>query len=346
MDIAILGATGEVGRALLEVLAERRFPVGEIYPLASARSAGGSLTFGERQLEVIDAESFDFSQVQLAFFSAGARLSEHYVPQALAAGVTVVDNTSHFRMQPEVPLIVPEVNGDELAGRDLPLVISCPNCSTIQMVVALSPLAEAFGLEKVEVVTFQSVSGAGHSAVEDLSRHSAQLLSGEEPEAEDDAFDRSVAFNVLPCIGDFDHQGYTGEENKMIQETRKILSLPDLKVNPTCVRVPVFYGHSEAVRLQFEQPVTPAQVRERLVSADGLEVMDDPEKLIFPTPRDNAAGADSVLVGRIRVADPDPSGEGEACENAINMWIVGDNVRKGAALNSVQIAELLIDRLQ
>ena len=336
MDIAVLGATGEVGKTLLEVLEERDFPVGRLYPLASSRSAGQMVSFASEEVEVLDAAEFDFSQVQLAFFTAGSEASAHYAPLALEAGASVVDNTSHFRMQPDTPLVVPEVNPQALDGLGWPLLASCPNCSTIQLVVALCPLARKLGLKRVDVVTFQAVSGAGHRAVEELSRHTRMLLSGEEPEP--DVFERSVAFNILPRIGNFDQAGYTGEENKMVAETRKILELPKLVVNPTCVRVPVFYGHSEAVRAEFSRPVSADEVRQLLVEAEGLEVMDDPGYLSFPTPRENGAGLDKVLVGRIRAADPD-------CEDspgqAVNMWVVADNVRKGAAVNSVQIAELL-----
>lgn len=342
MDVAVLGATGEVGRVLLEVLAEREFPVSNLYPLASSRSVGTMLPCGDQEWAVEDAASFDFSRVQLAFFSAGAALSEKYVPAALAAGVTVIDNTSHFRMHKDVPLVVPEVNADVLLEHELPLVVPCPNCSTIQLVIALAPLSD-LGLERVDVVTFQAVSGAGHRAVEELSRHSAEILSGQVPES--DVFERTIAFNVLPRIGNLDGHGYSGEENKMVEETRKILGLPSLIINPTCVRVPVFYGHSEAVRVQFAQKVTLKEVRERLIAGEGVEVMDDPATQMFPTPLDNGAGIDNVLVGRIRQADRAPE-DSEQPGYAVNLWVVADNVRKGAAVNSVQIAERLRDRME
>ncbi|MGI9346299.1 MAG: aspartate-semialdehyde dehydrogenase [Gammaproteobacteria bacterium] len=347
MDIAVLGATGEVGRTILQLLEEREFPVDRLYPLASSRSAGGTLAFKSAEIEVLDAEKFDFSKVELAFFSAGGEVSARYVPAALEQSVTVIDNTSHYRMQPEVPLVVPEVNGDLLDQCALPQVISCPNCSTIQMVVALSPLAKAFGLSKVEVVTFQAVSGAGQSAMTELSTQTASLMSGQEAEAE--VFSSPIAFNVLPAIGSFDQNRYTQEENKMILETRKILQLPNLSVNPTCVRVPVFYGHSEAVCVALEQAVTLEQFRTALVKAEGLELMDDPRYFIYPTPMEHAAGQDVVLVGRIRPANYSPDSlSGTALKtqpsSAYNMWVVADNVRKGAALNSIQIAERLLPR--
>lgn len=341
LDVAVLGVTGEVGRVLLEVLEQRKFPVRQLYPLASARSAGETLEFRGKPYVVLDAEEFDFAQVPLALFSAGGSVSERYVPLALDAGTTVIDNTSHFRMHEGVPLIVPEVNAIELDGRELPLVAPCPNCSTIQLAVALWPLAQVAELRRLDVVTFQAVSGAGRSAVAELASQTHRMLVGEQ--AEPEIFDRSIAFNVLPRIGAFDEQGDTTEEIKMIDEMRKIFGQPELIVNPTCVRVPVFYGHSEAVRAEFAQPITPEQAREILVKAPGVEVMDDVSSQIYPTPLDNGAGLDGVVVGRIRQADA-------RCDdnpgNALNLWVVADNVRKGAAVNSVQIAEHLLPRLR
>ena len=333
MNVAVVGATGAVGEAMLSILEQRNFPVNEIFPLASSRSAGKSVVFNGRSLEVGRLDEFDFSTVELGLFSAGGSVSAEYAPKATAAGCIVVDNTSYFRNDPEIPLIVPEVNLHALDQHQG--IIANPNCSTIQMVVALKPIYDAVGIHRINVATYQAVSGAGRRAIEELAGQTAALLNGKKPAIE--VMPKQIAFNVIPEIDSFQDNGYTREEMKMVWETRKILEDDTLMINPTAVRVPVFYGHSEAVHLETRDPVTAAEVRQLLSVAPGVTVIDDHTPGGYPTAVTDAAKQDGVFVGRIR--------EDISCDRGINLWIVSDNVRKGAALNSIQISEALLDRM-
>ena len=331
-DIAVVGATGAVGEAMIAILEERNFPVGTLYPLASSRSAGKSIQFCGKSIRVTDLAEFDFSQVQIGLFSAGGDISEQYAPKAAAAGCVVVDNTSHFRQEPDIPLVIPEVNPEALADYSVRNIIANPNCSTIQMLVALKPIYDAVGIERINVATYQAVSGTGKEAVEELAGQTARLLNGQEIESK--VYPKQIAFNVIPQIDTFQDNGYTREEMKMVWETQKIFDDPSLMVNPTCVRVPVFYGHSEAVHIETVDKISAAQARALLAAAPGVKVMDEPVDGGYPTPIGDSAGQDPVFVGRIREDISHPRG--------LDLWIVSDNVRKGAALNSVQIAESLI----
>ena len=333
MNVAVVGATGAVGEAMLSILEQRNFPVNEIFPLASSRSAGKSVVFNGRSLEVGRLDEFDFSTVELGLFSAGGSVSAEYAPKATAAGCIVVDNTSYFRNDPEIPLIVPEVNLHALDQHQG--IIANPNCSTIQMVVALKPIYDAVGIHRINVATYQAVSGAGRRAIEELASQTAALLNGKKPAME--VMPKQIAFNVIPEIDSFQDNGYTREEMKMVWETRKILEDDTLMINPTTVRVPVFYGHSEAVHLETRDAVTAAEVRQLLSVAPGVTVIDDHTPGGYPTAVTEAAKQDGVFVGRIR--------EDISCDRGINLWIVSDNVRKGAALNSIQISEALLDRM-
>ena len=333
MNVAVVGATGAVGEAMLGILEQRKFPINNIYPLASSRSAGSSVVFNGRSLEVGRLDEFDFSTVDLGLFSAGGSVSAEYAPKAIAAGCLVVDNTSHFRNDPEIPLIVPEVNLHALEQHKG--IIANPNCSTIQMVVALKPIYDAVGIHRINVATYQAVSGAGRRAIEELAGQTAALLNGKKPTI--DVMSKQIAFNVIPEIDSFQDNGYTREEMKMVWETRKILEDETLMINPTTVRVPVFYGHSEAVHLETRDAVTAAEVRQLLSVAPGVTVIDDHTPGGYPTAVTEAAKQDGVFVGRIR--------EDISCDRGINLWIVSDNVRKGAALNSIQISEALLDRM-
>lgn len=331
-DVAVVGATGAVGETMLSILAERNFPVGKVYPLASSRSAGKRVAYGDKQLVVQDLEDFDFSQVQIGIFSPGASVSKIYAPKAAAAGCVVIDNTSQFRYDDDKPLIIPEVNAHAIAGYKDTNIIANPNCSTIQMLVALKPLHDAFGITRINVCTYQAVSGTGKEAIEELSTQTARLLNG--LPVEPSVYPKQIAFNVLPHIDDFQDNGYTKEEMKMVWETHKIMEDTTIAVNPTCVRVPVFYGHSEAVHIETRKPISANQARELLGSAPGVVVMDERKAGGYPTAVTESAGTDAVFVGRIR--------EDISVENGLNLWVVSDNVRKGAALNSVQIAECLV----
>ncbi|HAT40684.1 MAG TPA: aspartate-semialdehyde dehydrogenase [Rheinheimera sp.] len=330
-NVAILGATGLVGQNFLDVLAEREFPVGNLYPLASARSAGGTVTFKGKQLEVLDAATFDWSQVQIALFSAGGSVSAEYAPKAAAAGCIVIDNTSHFRYDQDVPLIVPEVNPLAIDDYDKRNIIANPNCSTIQMVVALKPIHDAVGITRINVATYQSVSGAGQQGIEALARETTSLLNGRPIEGSG-KFNRQIAFNVIPQIDVFMDNGYTKEEMKMVWETRKIFGDDSIMVNATCVRVPVFFGHAEAVHIETASPISVEKVKDLLRDAPGVVLMENDAD--FPTQVGDAQGQDAVYVGRIRQDISHPCG--------LNLWIVADNARKGAATNAVQIAELLV----
>ena len=331
-DVAVVGATGAVGETMLEILAERNFPVNNVYPLASARSAGKKVAFGSKQLTVQNLDSFDFSQVQIGLFSAGASVSDKYAPRAAAAGCVVIDNTSRFRYEDDIPLVVPEVNPDAIRDYTNRGIIANPNCSTIQMLVALKPIHDAAGIERINVCTYQAVSGTGKEAIEELAAQTAQLLNAKEAVAE--VYPKQIAFNVLPHIDVFQDNGYTKEEMKMVWETRKIMGDDTIQVNPTAVRVPVFYGHSEAVHIETRDKLTADQARDLLASSPGIVVLDDREDGGYPTAVTEGANRDPVYIGRIREDISHPRG--------IDMWVVADNVRKGAALNSIQIAEMLV----
>ena len=331
-SVAVVGATGLVGECMISTLDQRRFPLAELYPLASERSAGSKVRCQGREFVVRDLDEFDFKGVDLALFSAGGSVSDHHAPRAAAAGCVVVDNTSRFRMDDDIPLVVPEVNPEALAQYRTRGIIANPNCSTIQMVVALAPLQREVGIERINVATYQAVSGAGRALVEDLAGQTARLLNGQP--VEDMTTPKQIAFNVLPQIDVFEENGYTREEMKMVNETRKIFGDPDILVNPTAVRVPVFFGHAEAVHVETRSPISAERVLELLADAPGVEVLDERIPGGYPTPVTDAANEDPVFVGRVREDLSHPRG--------INLWIVADNVRKGAALNSVQIAELLV----
>ena len=331
-DVAVVGATGAVGEAMIAILEERDFPVGTLYALASSRSAGKTLMFRGKSVRVTDLAEFDFSQAQIGLFSAGGSISEQYAPIAAAAGCIVIDNTSHFRQEEGVPLIVPEVNIEALAGYSERNIIANPNCSTIQMLVALKPIYDAVGIERINVATYQAVSGTGKEAIEELAGQTARLLNGNEVECK--VYPKQIAFNVIPHIDTFQDNGYTREEMKMVWETQKIFDDPSIQVNPTCVRVPVFFGHSEAVHIETVDRITAAEATSLLENAPGVTVMDERADGGYPTAVSDSAGNDPVFVGRIREDISHPKG--------LDMWIVSDNVRKGAALNSVQIAESLV----
>jgi aspartate-semialdehyde dehydrogenase len=329
-DVVVLGATGLVGQHMIEILEERDFPVNKLYPLASSRSAGGKVTFKGKEVTVLDADEFDWSVAQIGFFSAGGDISAKYAPLAAEAGCVVIDNTSHYRYDPEIPLVVPEVNPGALADFRNKNIIANPNCSTIQMMVALKPIQDAVGIDRINVSTYQSVSGAGKSAMDELAHQTAALLSGKEIKTE--AFSRQIAFNVIPQIDVFTDNDYTKEEMKMVWETQKIMGDESILVNATAVRVPVFFGHGEAIHLETRAPIDAETVKALLADAPGITLMADRES--FPTPVGDASGKDQVFVGRVRNDITHPNG--------INLWVVSDNVRKGAATNSVQIAEVLI----
>ncbi len=331
-NVAVVGATGAVGEAMLDILAQREFPVDRLHALASERSAGSTVMFDNRPVTVENLESFDFGRARIGLFSAGASVSGEFAPKAARAGCVVIDNTSRFRYDDDVPLVVPEVNAERIADYAGRGVIANPNCSTIQMAVALKPIHDAAGIRRVSVATYQAVSGSGRAAVKELARQTAELLNGREAECE--VYPRRIAFNALPHIDEFMDNGYTREEMKMCWETRKILGDEDIQVSATCVRVPVFYGHSEAVQIETCEPIGVESVRRLLEEAEGVAVMDERRDGGYPTAAHESAGADAVYVGRIR--------RDISLENGICMWIVSDNVRKGAALNSVQIAEELV----
>lgn len=330
-DVAVVGATGAVGETMLEILAERKFPVGEVYAVASSRSAGSRVKFGDRSLVVQDLAEFDFSKVQIGLFSPGASVSAVYAPKAAAAGCVVIDNTSQFRYDADIPLVVPEVNPQAIALYKNRGIIANPNCSTIQMLVALKPIYDAVGITRINVCTYQAVSGTGKEAIEELATQTAALLNAKPIEAK--VYPRQIAFNVLPQIDVFMDNGYTKEEMKMVWETRKIMGDDSIQVNPTTVRVPVFYGHSEAVHIETRDKITAGQARELLAKAPGVVVMDERKDGGYPTAVTEGANHDPVYVGRIREDISHPTG--------LDLWVVADNVRKGAALNSIQIAELL-----
>jgi aspartate-semialdehyde dehydrogenase len=331
-DVAVVGATGAVGETMLEILAERKFPVNNVYPLASARSAGKRVPFGNTWLTVQDLDSFDFSTAQIGLFSAGASISEKYAPIAAAAGCVVIDNTSQFRYDDEIPLVVPEVNPQAIADYKRHNIIANPNCSTIQMLVALKPLHDEAGIERINVCTYQAVSGTGKEAVAELAGQTAELLNGRTADAK--VYPKQIAFNVLPQIDVFMDNGYTREEMKMVWETRKIMGDDSIQVNPTAVRVPVFYGHSEAIHIETRKKLDAEKATTLLQNMPGIVVLDERQDGGYPTAVTEGATHDAVYVGRIREDISHPRG--------LDLWVVADNVRKGAALNSIQIAEMLV----
>ena len=330
--VAVLGATGLVGDTMLTVLEERDFPVSELYPLASSRSLGKSITFKGKAYPVLDVDSFDFANADIGLFSAGAEVSAVYAPKAAAAGCVVIDNTSQFRYQDDIPLVVPEVNPHAIAAYRKHGIIANPNCSTIQMLVALKPLHDAAGIERINVCTYQSVSGAGKEAVDELAQQSGELLNGRPVQPK--VIAKQIAFNCVPQIDKFLDNGYTKEEMKMFWETQKIMEDKSILVNATAVRVPVFFGHSEAVHIETRRKLPAAEARKLLETAPGVTVLDEHVPGGYPTAATEAANHDTVYVGRIR--------DDISHERGLDLWVVSDNVRKGAATNSVQIAEILV----
>jgi aspartate-semialdehyde dehydrogenase len=333
-NVAVVGATGAVGETMLSILEERKFPVGEIFPLASSRSAGSKVTFNGEEVTVLDLATFDFSRAQIGLFSAGGSVSEEYAPKAAAAGCVVIDNTAHFRYDDDIPLVVPEVNPHAIAQYKNRGIIANPNCSTIQMLVALKPIHDAVGIARINVATYQAVSGTGKEAIEELVGQTLAIFNHTDVKAE--VYPKQIAFNVLPQIDVFQENGYTKEEMKMVWETNKIMEDDSIMVNPTAVRVPVFYGHSEALHIETRKKITADEARKLLENAPGVVVYDERIPGGYPTPVTECAGHDPVFVGRIREDISHPMG--------LDLWVVGDNVRKGAALNSVQIAEILIEK--
>jgi len=329
-NVAVVGATGAVGETMLNILAERDFPIGKLYALASARSAGGSVEYKGEKIPVQDLATFDPAGVDIALFSAGGSVSKEYAPKFAAAGAVVIDNSSAFRYDDDVPLVVSEVNPAALKDRPRGIIAN-PNCSTMQMLVALGPIHRQYGIERINVATYQSVSGGGRSALEELGKQTGQLLNFQAIDPQ--RFPVQIAFNLIPHIDDFQDNGFTKEEMKLVWETRKILGDDSIRVNPTAVRVPVFYGHSEAVTIETRDKITVEAARELLGRSPGVEVVDERKAGGYPTPVTHASGNDAVYVGRIREDLSHPHG--------LNLWIVSDNIRKGAALNAVQLAELV-----
>lgn len=331
-DIAVVGATGAVGEQMLSILAQRKFPVNHVYALASSRSVGKKIKFGNAELEVQDLAAFDFSKTQIGLFSPGASISKEFAPKAVTQGCVVVDNTSQFRYDDDIPLVVPEVNPHQVANYITRGIIANPNCSTIQMVVALKPLHDAVGIERINVATYQAVSGTGKEAIDELNQQTNNIHNGEPVNC--NVYPKQIAFNALPHIDMFLDNGYTKEEMKMVWETQKIMEDDSILVNPTAVRIPVKYGHSEAVHIELKQPLSAQQARDLLAAAPGIQILDEHQDGGYPTAVTEGEGNDAVYVGRIREDISHPRG--------LNMWVVSDNLRKGAALNSIQIAELLI----
>ncbi len=331
-DVAVVGATGAVGEQMLAILAQRKFPMNNVYAVASSRSAGRKVLFGETELEVQDLASFDFSKTQVGLFSPGASVSKEYAPKAAAAGCVVVDNTSQFRYDDDIPLVVPEVNAHQIANYKTRGIIANPNCSTIQMLVALKPLQDAVGIARINVATYQAVSGTGKEAIDELDIQTRSIINNEPINC--DVYPKQIAFNALPHIDKFMDNGYTKEEMKMVWETQKIMEDDSILVNPTTVRIPVKYGHSEAVHVELKEKLSAQKARDLLAAAPGVEVVDEHQDGGYPTAVTEGEGTDPVYVGRIREDISHPKG--------LNMWVVSDNLRKGAALNSIQIAEVLI----
>ena len=331
-NVAVVGATGAVGETILSILQERNFPVENIYALASSRSAGTTIRFNGKTVVVEELENFDFKGVDIGLFSPGASVSKIHAPRAAEAGCVVVDNTSEFRYVDDIPLVVPEVNPHAIADYKNKGIIANPNCSTIQMLVALKPIHDAATIERINVCTYQAVSGTGKEAIEELAKQTAELLNGRPAVCE--VYPKQIAFNAIPQIDDFQDNGYTKEEMKMVWETRKIFEDDAIQVNPTAVRIPVFFGHSEAIHIETRKKLSAEDVKRLLSNKPGIELLDEHRDGGYPTAVTEAAGTDPVFVGRIREDISHPQG--------INLWVVSDNVRKGAALNSVQIAEILV----
>ncbi len=330
--IAVVGATSVVGETIIEMLAEREFPVGTLYPLAEPGDAGGRIQFGSKNVSVKNLAEFDFSKVQIAFFAAGCEVAAEYAPKAAGAGCIVIDNSAEFRLDEDVPLVVPEVNPEEIAQYNQSHIIANPNCSTIQMVVALKPIHDAVGIERINVTACQAVSGSGRAAIEELASQTAALLNCKSLETK--VYSRQIAFNILPLVDALQDNGYTKEEMDIVSETQRVMGDRAIQINPTAVRAPVFFGHSEAVHIETEVQITADAVRALLDKAPGVEVVGGVADDDYPTAVTESAGQDSVFVGRIRQDISHPRG--------LDLWIVADNVRKGAALNSIQIAEILI----
>ena len=331
-NVAVVGATGAVGETMLSILQERGFPVENLYALASSRSAGSTIRFNGKTIVIEDLENFDFKGVDIGLFSPGASVSKIHAPRAAEAGCVVIDNTSEFRYDDDIPLVVPEVNPHAVADYKNKGIIANPNCSTIQMLVALKPIHDAATIERINICTYQAVSGTGKEAIEELAKQTAELLNGRPAVCE--VYPKQIAFNALPHIDDFQENGYTKEEMKMLWETRKIFEDDSIRVNPTAVRIPVFFGHSEAIHIETRKKLSAEEVKKLLRNKAGIKVVDEHKDGGYPTAVSEAAGEDPVFVGRIREDISHPRG--------INLWVVSDNVRKGAALNSVQIAEILV----
>ena len=331
-NVAVVGATGAVGETMLSILQERNFPVENIYAIASSRSAGSTIRFNGKTVVVEELEKFDFKGVDIGLFSPGASVSKIHAPRAVEAGCVVVDNTSEFRYVDDIPLVVPEVNPHAIADYKNRGIIANPNCSTIQMLVALKPIHDAATIERINVCTYQAVSGTGKEAIEELAKQTAELLNGRAAVCE--VYPKQIAFNAIPQIDDIQENGYTMEEMKMIWETRKIFEDDAIQVNPTAVRIPVFFGHSEAIHIETRKKLSAEDVKKLLGNMPGIELVDEHRDGGYPTAVSEAAGTDPVFVGRIREDISHPKG--------INLWVVSDNVRKGAALNSIQIAEILV----
>ncbi len=332
VKFAVVGATGAVGEVMLEILSERGVPSENVFPLASNRSLGKQVDFGGKQLDIIDLAEFDFSKVEIGLFSAGADVSEIYAPQAADAGCIVIDNTSRYRYEDDIPLVISEVNPERIAEYKNRGIIANPNCSTMQMLVPLKPIHDAVGISRINVATYQAVSGAGKEMIEDLVNQTSSLLNGKPVSTRGKT--KQIAFNAIPHIDNFQENKYTKEEMKMVWETQKILEDSSIMVNPTAVRIPVFYGHSEAVHMETKSKISCNEVSDLMNQTAGVEVIDGVELGAYPTAVSDASGADPVYVGRIREDISHPNG--------INLWIVADNIRKGAALNTVQIAEILV----
>jgi aspartate-semialdehyde dehydrogenase len=329
-NVAVVGATGVVGTTLISILAERGFPVKKLYLLASHRSAGETVAYKGNNHEIIDLATFDFSQSDIAFFCASNDIAAEYAPKAVAAGNIVLDKSSHFRYDKNVPLIVPEVNQSHIANYANQKLIASPNCNTIPLVVALKPIYDAVGITRINVATYQSVSGTGKAAISELKEQSGQILNGESISPQ--VYPQQIAFNVLPHIDEFEDNGYTREEMKIVWETQKIFNDFTIAINPTAVRVPVYCGHSAAVHIETRDKLTLKQALDLLVAAEGVKLISG--KYPYPTPALDAAGQDAVFVGRVR--------EDFSSANGLNLWVVADNLRKGAALNAIQVAEKML----
>ncbi|WP_084396405.1 aspartate-semialdehyde dehydrogenase [Henriciella aquimarina] len=332
LRVAVVGATGNVGRELLNIMDERDFPADDVFAVASRRSVGREVSYGDKTLKCQALDDFDFSKVDVVLMSAGGTLSKEWAPKIGAQGAIVIDNSSAWRMDPDVPLVVPEVNGEDVLEYGKKNIIANPNCSTAQLVMALKPLHDAANIKRVVVSTYQSVSGSGKAGMDELWNQTKGIFVNDQPEPEE--YPRQIAFNAIPMIGSFREDGFTDEEAKMWNETHKMID-PNIKLTVTCVRVPVFVSHSETVNIEFNNPITPEQAREALRNFDGVQVVDNPDEDQYITPVE-AAGEWATYVSRVRV---DPT-----VENGLALWVVSDNLRKGAALNTVQIAEELIKR--